>query len=58
MRLALVLCVYPLLEMLFVKLFAKMQPKHKAKHKKKVGGQLMKKKGSEPEEAVFIGIND
>ncbi len=56
--LALVLCVYPLLEMLFVKLFAKMQPKHKAKRKKKVGGQLMKKKGSEPEEAVFIGIND
>ena len=57
--LALLLCVYPLLEMGLVSLFAKIRIKPVAKKKKKkVGGQLLKKKGNEPEEAIFIGIND
>ena len=57
--LALLLCVYPLLEMGLASLFAKTRIKPVAKKKKKkVGGQLLKKKGNEPEEAIFIGIND
>ena len=55
---ALLLCVYPLLEMALVSLFAKIKIKPRSKKKKKVGGQLLKKKGNEPEEAIFIGIND
>ena len=43
----------------FMKLFSKIKFNGpKKKKKKKVTGQLMKKKGSEPEESIFIGIND
>lgn len=55
---ALVLTIYPLLYECFIKLFSHIKIKPIKKKKKNVGGQLMKKKSSEPEEAVFIGIND
>ena len=55
---ALSLCVYPLVSKSLAALFSKIRIKPRAKKKKKVGGQLMKKKGAEPEEAIFIGIND
>ena len=43
-----------------MKLFSHFKPKKSVskKKKKKVTGQLMKKKGAEPEESIFIGIND
>ncbi|MCR5079206.1 MAG: hypothetical protein K6B65_04760 [Bacilli bacterium] len=43
----------------FMKLFSKIKfTAPRRKKKKKVAGQLMKKKGAEPEESIFIGIND
>ncbi|MCI7213634.1 MAG: hypothetical protein MR467_05785, partial [Bacillales bacterium] len=57
--LATTLTLYPFLYSCFVKMFSHIKIKPLKKKKKNVGGQLMKKKKSaEPEEAIFIGIND
>lgn len=58
--LALILVLYAPLSELFIKAFSKINitlPKIRKKKKKQVG-QLGKKKSAEPEEAIFIGIND
>ena len=51
---------YSFLAESFMKLFGliKFRRNPSKKKKKKVAGQLMKKKGAEPEESIFIGIND
>ena len=67
--LATTLTLYPFLYSCFVKMFSHIKIKPLKKKKKNVGGQLMKKKNvggqlmkkkksAEPEEAIFIGIND
>lgn len=55
----LVLTVYPFIYEGLVRAFSHIKFKPIKKKKKNVGGQLMKKnKSAEPEEAIFIGIND
>lgn len=57
--LATTLTLYPFLYSCFVKMFSHIKIKPLKKKKKNAGGQLTKKKKSaEPEEAIFIGIND
>ena len=56
---ALVLTVYPFIYEGLIKAFTHIKIKPIKRKKKNVGGQLMKKnKSAEPEEAIFIGIND
>ncbi|MCR5491894.1 MAG: hypothetical protein K6F32_07185 [Bacilli bacterium] len=59
MALAFALCLLPFLAEKFALLFSKIKFKPSTKKKKKQTGQLLKKNRSgEPEEAIFIGIND
>lgn len=52
------LCLLPYLSGLLLRLFDKIKIKPRQRKKKAKTGQIMKKKGSEAEEAIFIGIND
>ncbi len=55
---AFALTLLPWCSALLMKLFSKIKFKPLKRKKKAKTGQIMKKKGSEAEEAIFIGIND
>ena len=56
--LAFMLTSFPALAHFFMKIFGKIHLNAPKRKKKKMTGQLMKKKTSEAEESIFIGIND